>query len=125
MSSRFAGFIIAGIAGIAALVATACVTPTENYTCSESSACVTAGQQGTCEPSGFCSFPDTACPSGQRYGDLASSELANGCVASMIACGNGVDDDNDGLVDSADPGCAGPGDDRPAEPVRARSLTAR
>lgn len=35
---------------------------------------------GTCEPSGFCSFPDDACASGQRYGSHAPASVANECV---------------------------------------------
>jgi hypothetical protein len=35
---------------------------------------------GRCQPSGYCSFPDDACPSGQRYGDHAGGSLAGGCV---------------------------------------------
>src|SRR5439155_5409516 len=85
-------------------------TPADTYTCTGSSACLLEGQQGVCEPSGFCSFPDTMCPSGKRYGDFATSDLAGQCVASIIQCGNGMDDDGDGLVDSMDPGCTSPQD---------------
>lgn len=38
------------------------------------------GSDGTCEASGFCSFPDGACPSGQRYGEHAGDGLAGACV---------------------------------------------
>lgn len=34
---------------------------------------------GTCEPEGFCSFPDSSCPSGKRFGELGGS-LAGTCV---------------------------------------------
>jgi hypothetical protein len=33
-----------------------------------------------CEASGFCSFPDTLCPSTRRYGEHAGSGLAGTCV---------------------------------------------
>ncbi len=39
------------------------------------------GQEGTCEPTGSCSFPDPSCSSNKRYGQYASGELANTCVA--------------------------------------------
>ncbi len=38
------------------------------------------GTDGTCESSGYCSFPDTECSSGQRYGEHAGTGLANMCV---------------------------------------------
>ena len=40
---------------------------------------------GTCEPNGFCSFPDTDCPSGSRYGEHAGAGLANTCVEPVTA----------------------------------------
>jgi hypothetical protein len=42
----------------------------ESFTCTGDSSC---GPGGTCEANGFCSFPDSACPSGRRYGDLGGS----------------------------------------------------
>ena len=46
---------------------------------------------GTCETTGFCSFPDTGCTSGQRYGDNSGS-VSNQCVSPADAGpdGNGV-----------------------------------
>jgi hypothetical protein len=46
------------------------------FACDDPSEC----PGGTCESSGFCSFPDDACPSGQRYGGHAPSSIANECV---------------------------------------------
>jgi hypothetical protein len=37
---------------------------------------------GQCEPTGFCSFADSACPDGRRYGDL-SGGLAGQCVSAV------------------------------------------
>lgn len=46
------------------------------FVCEDPSDC----PNGTCEPSGFCSFPDDACASGQRYGAHAPASVANACV---------------------------------------------
>ena len=46
------------------------------YVCQSSAQC----NEGVCQPSGYCSFPDTDCESGQRYGEFASSELRGQCV---------------------------------------------
>ena len=50
------------------------------YDCATASECVQGGVTGSCEPTGFCSFPDSACPSGRRYGEW-SGGFANTCVA--------------------------------------------
>jgi Trypsin len=42
--------------------------------------------------------------------DLAYYRAQIEAVASVPACDDGIDDDGDGLVDSADPGCSGPND---------------
>lgn len=42
--------------------------------------CIVGGVAGQCESVGFCSFPDTGCPSGQRYGEFAGAGLAYDCV---------------------------------------------
>jgi len=41
----------------------------KTYHCSSSSDCGT----GVCEATGFCSYADTSCSTGQRYGDLSGS----------------------------------------------------
>lgn len=48
------------------------------FTCAESAQCDVA-TGGVCQANGRCSFPDQACPSGQRYGDL-SGDLSGVCV---------------------------------------------
>lgn len=52
----------------------------ESFVCAADDECVDGSRAGTCEPSGFCSFPDAACASGQRYGEYASAELAGSCA---------------------------------------------
>jgi alpha-tubulin suppressor-like RCC1 family protein len=63
------------------------------YSCTASNQCVDQGMQGTCEPSGFCAFPDTSCPSGDRYEPNAGTGLGGQCVAP----GTGIDSGIDGL----------------------------
>jgi hypothetical protein len=57
------------IAILAAVVVAGCSPRQEAFICSgnPSSAC---GPTGACEANGFCSFPDSTCSSGRRYGDL-------------------------------------------------------
>ncbi|MEM9462975.1 MAG: right-handed parallel beta-helix repeat-containing protein [Myxococcota bacterium] len=54
------------------------------FLCEDNAQCVARGVQGRCEPSGFCSFPDSTCDSGQRYGEHASLELVDACVADEL-----------------------------------------
>jgi alpha-tubulin suppressor-like RCC1 family protein len=50
------------------------------YQCEASSQCLDQGVQGVCEPQGFCSFPDTDCPSGSRFEPDAGDALGGTCV---------------------------------------------
>jgi Concanavalin A-like lectin/glucanases superfamily len=52
------------------------------YVCTEDEQCATGQLVGLCQGDGRCSFPDDACPSGQRYGDHVGS-MAGECVAPM------------------------------------------
>ena len=54
-----------------------CSTP--DFLCQSSDDCVSSPDAGICEESGYCSFPDAACPSGQRYGEL-SGPLRGQCT---------------------------------------------
>lgn len=76
--------LAAGMAG--------CGTPA--FHCLDASDCV----DGTCEPNGFCSFPDTDCPSGSRYGEHAGAGLANTCVEPQAADTDPVVGDDDGTT---------------------------
>lgn len=49
------------------------------FGCSDDEQCQLPGLVGMCQPDGLCSFPDTDCESGQRYGNH-SGELAGECV---------------------------------------------
>jgi hypothetical protein len=46
---------------------------------------------GVCQPEGWCSFPDLACPSGQRFGEHSGNGLAGECVDSPGSTGVGDD----------------------------------
>lgn len=69
---------------VAALVLVGCTSEGE-YACSDASMCVVAGVAGQCQSTGFCSFPDTTCPTGQRYGEYARAGLAYDCVPADTA----------------------------------------
>jgi len=49
------------------------------FLCQSSDDCVNGPDAGICEESGYCSFPDDACPSGHRYGEL-SGPLGGQCT---------------------------------------------
>ena len=61
-----------------ALVTGGCIKQAA-YQCASASQCVRDGMQGTCEPVGYCAFPDSACASGERFGNY-SGGYSNQCV---------------------------------------------
>jgi hypothetical protein len=63
------------------LLACGCVDLDQPFACTDDRQCVDHGHQGSCDSPGFCSFPDTACPSGRRFAPL-SGAYARQCVAS-------------------------------------------
>jgi hypothetical protein len=67
------GVVIAGI-----LAAAGCAR--ETFFCDTPEDCTSADGGGMCEETGYCSFPDTECETGRRYGELAPSGLAGTCV---------------------------------------------
>jgi hypothetical protein len=71
-----AGWSVAALAAVASLAGCANV---DEFRCATSDVCVLRGQQGTCEPTSYCSFPDSACASGRRYGAL-SGPRGDRCV---------------------------------------------
>src|SRR5689334_18746229 len=58
-----------------------CTTLPTSFICDNDAACVS----GTCELSGYCSFADTTCTSGSRYGRFAA-ELTGSCVVRTDPC---------------------------------------
>jgi len=75
----------------ALLGASGCL-PHSDYHCTTNAEC---GSTGTCESVGFCSFPDTGCSGGSRFGAGAGS-YENQCVG-----GGGIDGGVDSSIDSS------------------------
>jgi hypothetical protein len=74
-----------------ALVCLAGCSLGDSYHCARDSQCVLGGSTGFCEASGYCSFPDTSCAGGRRYGKWAPAPLGSACVgadADLGACGD-------------------------------------
>lgn len=63
---------------------TACSIDDIPFRCAKDSECVKGGESGLCEPTGYCSFSDSSCETGRKYGDHAPSELAGACVAKCV-----------------------------------------
>lgn len=82
---------------LAALAAGGCIRA-DGFVCATSDQCVEGGLAGTCEPDGACSFPDTGCPSGRRYGERSAGGLAGTCVGG----GGSIDGGDD--IDAGPPG---------------------
>src|SRR5688500_19483060 len=70
-------------------LALACALPActsvEPFRCDVDAECAgTGGEAGRCEPDGFCSFPDSSCDGGHRYG-THSGDVADDCVCESSA----------------------------------------
>ena len=59
------------------------------FTCETQDQC-NAGAGPRCEPNGFCSYTDTGCPSGQRYGDHSGGN-SDRCVGDEPGTDGGID----------------------------------
>lgn len=114
------------------VVAPACGELPQFY-CRSDSECATDQAQGRCELTNYCSFPDSRCESGWRYGNSASDRYNGACViedgqattsepiadgdttgpSAMdeggVTSGSGSDDDAEGTEDG-DSGTTGPAD---------------
>ena len=73
------------------VVANAACLRTTTFHCSSDNQCQSGGQHGRCESVGFCSFDDSACAGGRRFGDL-SGAYANTCVGDVPGLDGGVRD---------------------------------
>lgn len=71
------GALLAAL-GVALGVAGACAKSA--FECTDDPSCEDGDLAGVCEAEGYCSFPDTVCPSGRRFGELAEGPLAGKCV---------------------------------------------
>lgn len=81
-------------------------TPTPPFACVPDDGCVAACEDP--DNDGICA-PDDICPVGDDRIDSNGNGIPDACdeVISLEVCFNGVDDDRNGLVDCADPVCAG------------------
>jgi hypothetical protein len=62
------------------------------FVCEDDAECNDGGELGVCHASGHCSFPDDTCPSGQRYGEHGTGDLAGDCVAPGDDTGGSAED---------------------------------
>jgi hypothetical protein len=87
---------------VAALAA--CESPANQFLCESNAQCVLGAQQGVCESSGSCSFLDTSCSSGRRYGERSGSR-SGACVEAPQSVDSGIapsiDASPDATVDAA------------------------
>jgi hypothetical protein len=83
-----------------AILGAGCLRKTEFF-CMTSADC-NGGNGGNCEGTGYCSYADTNCPMGQRYGDYAGS-YSGKCVGEEVTMDDGG---IDGPMDDVPPaGC--------------------
>lgn len=76
------------------LAASGCVRAGD-FHCSSDADCVLGGAQGRCEVVTYCSFPDSDCAGGNRFGSQ-SGAFANTCVGDTSGDDAGVDTSGDG-----------------------------
>jgi hypothetical protein len=79
------GLLILLVAG-----ATGCTQAHDQFTCTNDGQCVSGVVQGVCQPGGFCSFPATDCPSGQRFASPGGGPNAGQCVSVDAAVDMGL-----------------------------------
>ncbi|HET6281317.1 MAG TPA: lectin-like protein [Polyangia bacterium] len=85
------------------VLAAGCLDQSFVFLCKSSDQCVSSGRTGVCEPTGRCSFSDSGCSSGRRYGRYAGAERSDKCTE----CGNAIVDpgeecdDGNGATDDA------------------------
>lgn len=72
---------------IVALACTGCLRSTE-FKCTDNAQCSATGS--VCEMNGYCSFTDSSCASGRRYGEFAGT-ASNKCVGEEPPIDAGVD----------------------------------
>jgi hypothetical protein len=91
---------------IAVVASAGCLRKTE-YKCTDTTQC---GAGGQCEDTGYCSFVDTSCDSGRKYGEFSGSTYSGVCVdGTSIMVDAGTDGSmTDGMVDGmVTVGCPG------------------
>lgn len=86
------------VIAIALAAGAGCIKPAA-YECATDTQCEHAGVTGTCEATGACSFPDTTCSSGKRYGSL-SGAYSDQCVTTESEVDAGLADAAASVVDA-------------------------
>lgn len=79
------------LAPLLAVLTTGCIAA-EPFACERDEQCVAAGIAGSCQAVGFCSFPDPACASGQRFASSAAADYADACVGDLDDIGGAATD---------------------------------
>jgi hypothetical protein len=103
------------VRGLALLVFVTACRYTGTFECGDDGVCRRGEDLGVCEVEGYCSFGDSACPSGRRYDDNAGDGLADECVADTaepLSCLERWRTDTIRFGAVADPGVNSPMDDR-------------
>lgn len=91
------GFLLrACSAACLAVLSLAGCNRSSEFLCTQDAQCTDGTNAGVCQSTGYCSFPDVACASGQRYGDRAPPELAGRCLPPDQATTFGPDDGSGG-----------------------------
>jgi hypothetical protein len=83
------------LAGIALFAA--CTGVPESYACKSDEQCRADQDAGLCELDGFCSHPDSACPTGRRYVTEAGKQ-SDQCVAPWLSVFGGPFSDTEPLL---------------------------
>ncbi|MBL4689474.1 MAG: hypothetical protein JKY37_33095 [Nannocystaceae bacterium] len=68
--------------------------PQSEFHCSSADDCGASDGEGTCELNGFCSFEDSGCDSGRRYGEFSGDNVAGQCVPIVTASTETTDSDD-------------------------------
>ena len=76
--AQWVPLLLLGVAVMASAGSAGCVRQGA-FHCIDDTQCTLDSTQGHCEDVGFCSFPDSACDGGSRFGEQAGSH-ANECV---------------------------------------------
>ena len=91
-----------GWAGALGIAATAACNVSGVFVCTTDAQCTNGGSAGQCQADGYCSFADSDCPSGQRYGSVAAADLAKTCVeVTAGASSSGSDSQDDATASSS------------------------
>ena len=72
------GVLARGLA-LSVLACLGCVSPKQSFQCTGNTSCRQGGETGMCEATGYCTFDDSFCSSGRRYGDASAPPYGGEC----------------------------------------------